>query len=162
MTDQYGVGQRIREFENEHGDRVIIPETDWVLFEDGARREVSPWGRLIPPPTDLYEKLQWVLKYRQIKLDLAIQQFDYQKSRFLLEAAACRKIGNAPNFTAEAAENELKKLQKRVGFCRHAVKETETKLEAAKPQRLKGSERCDAEVAARTEELINSIKSIEV
>ena len=72
--DCLGINQRLHEFDKSHGSFVCVNE--WLLFEDGARRERNPLGALIDPPKDLLKRAQNVVQFHQEKLNLAVAEFD--------------------------------------------------------------------------------------
>lgn len=67
----------VQEFFDDHGDFVKVPDSTFVLFEDGAKAEFAQRqvGVMMPPPTDDYERLQLIEEYFAIKANAAIDRF---------------------------------------------------------------------------------------
>jgi len=59
----------VNQFDIEHGDYVVIDR--WILYHDGASRDLNPWGLLCPAPKDPKELAANQMQYWQFKLNAA-------------------------------------------------------------------------------------------
>ena len=139
--DYEGVATRVKAFDARHG--ASVEDDQWVLFEDGARREVNPLGPLIDPSSDLQENARRILHYHSVRLQRAIARFERKKRELGALARAHlgeRLCGSAPMDLKEA-ETLLSALRDTVMKCKQSRDAAQAEVEANKPQRLKELER---------------------
>ena len=160
--DYEGVNSRIKAFDENHGNFVYVD--GWLLFEDGAQRENNPLGALIGPPPDplkLAKKIRW---YWQVKLDLAVEEFDLYKRKHMQHASNGLKqqVVSAPLKPTDEVVKHLKELQKKVRACQGQLKAAEKIAEQHKPPRLKELEERSERFRNEAETLIAEIENIEI
>jgi hypothetical protein len=162
VLDAQGVNARVKAFDNSHGNFVCVD--GWVLFEDGAQREKNPLGRLMEPPADpleLARKIEW---YWQVRLDLAVDEFDCYKSRHLFHAKTSmrQQMASAPLEQTPEVVKHLKELKKKVRTCQRKLEVAEEAIEQHKPQRLRDMEEQNEQYREAADSLISEIENIEI
>ncbi len=67
----------VKKFYRQHGEFVQIPDSQYVLFEDGALHENSSCGvgPMMPPPSDEWECAKLVAQFWKIKAEAASDEF---------------------------------------------------------------------------------------
>lgn len=130
--DSMSVKQRIAAFDNLNGDSVVY--NDWILFENGAQREVSPLGPLSFPPEDEYDRAKRITFFWKLKHEKASGEFSNLKKSLLRHAQAGLKddVCPPPLKPTEEAVKELNALKRKVQLFsekyRQAVSEQENLL----------------------------------
>ena len=160
--DAQGINAKVQQFDTSHGNYVYT--NGWLLFEDGAQRENNPLGRLMEPPVDplkLAKKIEW---YWQVKLDLAVEEFDLFKHQHMIHAQTALSQQMAQASLGETAEvvKHLKELKKKVKHCQKGLDMAEAQIEEHKPQRLKELEELSDLNRQDAETLISEIENIEI
>ena len=72
------VKERVNAFDAKHGDFVVV--NGWILYEDGAMREVDFWGVLKEPPVDVYQSAKLVHRFWELRLALAVEEFKVSRN----------------------------------------------------------------------------------
>ena len=137
MTDYgNGVKQRLKNFDDAHGDYVV--SDGFIFYEDGAIRELNPYGCLIEPPVDVYQCAKLKLKFCELKLALATEEFSISKRNILLQTKANiqGQYAAAPTEAQKNTVKQLKSLKQKVESWKRKVRQAKTNLEKNKPQRL--------------------------
>lgn len=82
MMEPHFTNRAIKRFYAKHGNFVQLPDSQYVLFEDGALHENSSSGigPLIPPPSDEWECAKLVAQFWKIKAEAAQDEFHQFKS----------------------------------------------------------------------------------
>lgn len=151
----------IKEFDTTHGECVVSGE--WLIYEDGASREISPYGVMISPPKDDYERHQRIFRFHKVRFDLAVQQFDQEKLALEINIKTNLRQKNCPNPpSVEKATQYLKKLRIVVANRKVALQEAEEQLDAVTPKRISSHARIDAENRQRNQQIINALQDIEI
>ena len=144
--------QAAKEFDIRNGqDAVQI--NGWLVYSNGAMREVHPHGAYIDPPEDKYERAKIQVRYREALLRNAENDFNT-----LREAL----IANAEFGSAQEAVGQLRDSRKIVKQCRGALKLARDRMEAATPQGLLDAERADAQNRDETEAYLAAINEIKI
>lgn len=119
---------KVQQFDAEHGDHPIReqPEGNWLVFEDGARRELAVYGVMLSPeyfkPRKLIEN-KILYQQRLIEVEL-VPAFDKQKAYLLGDPCL-----DDDETDAEVAK--LKRLQARIRQARAKIANLRLELEAA-------------------------------
>lgn len=102
------VVHRIKEFDKLHGDDPVRAGATWLIFANGATRQIhiDHACPLVPPPADPLERAKLILAYREIKHKRATDAFKDAKSALRLRAneAIRHAAANAPPPTPTAEE----------------------------------------------------------
>lgn len=160
--DTHGVMQRIKQFNNAHGNFVV--SGSWIYFEDGACREVNPLGALMDTPTDARTRAKKICYYWTVKLALAAAEFDHYKNQHLGHAINTRreKIASAPIAERKEVTKHLRSLRKKVKTIAAKLEEARAGLEEFKPKRQIEIEKMDEQNRQTAETLIDELASIEI
>ena len=148
------------EFDAEHGGDGIIVK-GWVYFSDGCYRELNPKGLRVTP-TDPYRRAQFVVRYWQAKLNLAVEEFMVLKRNLL---AFTKASGNQRHCTPppdRPAVERLKSIQTKVQNFKQELQKAEENLENSKPREMVQREQVDAELRVECENVFAEIQSIEI
>ena len=157
------VKRRLTEFDERHGDFVVTQ--GWLLFEDGGTREShNPYGALIEPDEDLYKRSRLIVKFHEIKLGLAVEQFSQRKNHLLSLARNTmrERFCCGPPMSREMALEELQEFQEIVRTCQAKLEAAKKEAEANKPQSLVTSEKANEENRTRCGDFISALEKIEV
>lgn len=160
--DTQGINARIKAFDNLHGNVVV--DGGFLLFEDGAAREVNPLGRLMGPPTDSLQLATRIARYWKVKLDLAVEEFDHYRQHHLTAAkiAVGQQAVPAPLEQKEKILAHLKELQKKVRHCQKQLEKAEAQVQEHQPQRIQQMAEQNEAFRLEAENLITEIQSIEL
>ncbi len=156
------VNSRVAAFNKRHGASVAYGE--WILFEDGARREQNPLGALIEPPDIPWDRAKRIAQYHAIILDAAVKAFD-RKRRYYMECA--QGSLNQPfcppaAVDAAVAGAELRTLQAKVKEAKAAHDKATAAVEAAKPAYFREREQDNAANRAANQALMEQLSKITV
>ena len=160
--DCNGINQRIREFDSQHGH--FICRNGWILFEDGAMREINVLGALISPPKDPRQKARNIVNYYQEKLNLAVEEFDCFKLNHMIHAKAAlkQKTAPAPLKQPESVIRELRQLKKKVNIIRTHLRKALVELDEHTPQRVRDIKAMSNRNQEAAEQLLTELESIEI
>ena len=125
---------KVQEFHEAHG--YFVSVGDWLIFADGAVRENASMGIMKPPPENDYERWKLICKFWEVKLELAIGEFDHKKQTYITAASYALKEprpGGLPCEQDEAIE-ELKELKKKVSYCQRKFEQAQAEVEKLTPQ----------------------------
>jgi len=162
MTDYGSIKSRLEDFDARHGENIY--HDGWILFANGARREGNALGLLAEPPDHPLPLAQCKLRYHEIVLQCAVDEFTRRKNEMV---RAARRGLNGPN--CEQAPVDIPQatavLQQLKAVVTAAKKRRDAALadvEAATPVSVKERARRLAELRAQNEVLLTSINQIEV
>jgi hypothetical protein len=155
------VRERIEKFDAEHGNDGIVID-GWLLFSDGAMRELSPLGMMRKVPNDIFKAAKLKVHYWEAKLGLAVEEFSTFKKNLLSRAKAALNQRYCPPPPPPEAIEKLKKLKAKVEGFQAKLVEAENNVENAKPDNMKRAEQADEDSRRKNEDFANTIMSIEV
>ncbi len=147
--------QRTAWFDEQHGkDEAILGESGfWILFPDGARRELNTLGALIEPPEDELERLSAIQHYHDLLLHRAIAEFRNLRQQLRWGVQAGGSV-------SDHEKQRLRDLREQVLGHRKDVKDVEKQIyDHPKNQRERESQRRDEE---RRWEQLSEIESINI
>jgi len=156
---------RVEKFDIENGmDAILVDGGAWLLFSNGARREVSPIGALVDPPANLYERARLIVKYHQTKLGLAVQEFNHVKLEYVRYAKVAMSQGpNCPLADDKTeAVTKLNKLKAKVRVCQAHLDEAHQNLEKHTPADLVTRRRIQQQNLQGQQDLLTAVEQIEV
>ena len=160
MIDYLGIKERVEKFDIEHGLDAVMYGAGWLLFPDAAIRETNPLGALREPPDDLYQRAKLIVKYREIKLGLAVEEFTTFKRFLLTQANQAHREGTPP--PSQEAIATLKQLKAKAASCQALLEDAREYLEDNKPAGLRQRELNMQANREKAEDLLASLKTIEV
>jgi len=167
MLDAAGVKAQLEEFDEVHsqdGPPVRSPDGLWLLFPDGASREVSqPYGALRSPSRDPQQRALDILLYYTVTRDRAVQAFHDKKIELERSALAAERspyVSVPPSLKKVRAE--LEGLRDKAQEAQIALDAALNAVEEARPQRRKDIERQKAENRAKWQALLNETERIEL
>jgi hypothetical protein len=154
--------EQVAAFDAKHGDYIVIE--GWVLYETGAMREVQqPWGLLKEPPEDLYQCAKLKVKFCELKLQLACEEFNMVKTRTMSQIRANLKERRC---FAPAAQEEsvaiLQELKKKVKKYQKLLEEAKINLENSKPVQLREREISSENNRQANEQFLAELQKIEI
>ena len=153
MADTSLVNQRIQEFHERHGGECYRFGT-YLIYADGAFRDVNPLGILHDGPVDDRERLKMILKYHERKKEVIEDQFHEKKKEREMKA---RHPLDSPT---DEEIKELKKLRRRVFRQRKPLKEARKPFEP--PEKTPQQEAQDAEISKRESEINQTLERIKI
>ena len=154
--------QLIEQFDAKHGNNGIRID-GWVLFADGAQREVglSGFGQLREPPTDLWERAKLTVMYYEHQLrQLTVEFNDLKQQLRAMAQSHIRQTDVLPPPTQQM--EKLRQLQGAVKSCQANLKKARERVEQEKPEQLRRRERMNAEYKQRNEDFIKELEAIKV
>jgi Tfp pilus assembly protein FimV len=159
-----GIRERIEAFEKKHGVDRVVTNGAWLLFANGAMRELNPRGALCEPPENPWECAKLKVLFREVKLALAVEEFTVYKKNLITQANAAlrEKRCPPPPEPQNEAVTKLKELQAKVRQCQRNLEAAKAELEASKPEGMRSQENIYSENRSKNSELILSIEQIEV
>jgi hypothetical protein len=162
MVDYEGVKARIAAFDARHG--ACIEDAGWLVFEDGALRELNPLGPLMEPPKDAQALARRKFHYCGLRLREAVARFDDRKERFAQEAKVSLSLRTCgpPSATPEGVETVLAALQDTVRKCQQAHEAAKAALEATKPEHVKDREKQLAANREQHQDVLSRIAKFQV
>lgn len=147
-----------REFDRQHGDAVVMG--NWLLYCDGALRELTAVGATIEPPRDNIERRKLIVKYREVKLELAVEEFRVLKRELIRKGKqAVKGVENAPT---EDDVKKLKELQSKVRKCQVLLADEKKELNRLIKPYNPELEKEEAAVMARKRDILSEIQKLEV
>jgi hypothetical protein len=141
-VDNMSVKQRLTHFHKQNG-ADCIKIGNWLVYSNGARRDVDPYGLLIAPPHDAYESSQIQLQYREELLQQSVEAFAEKKQQLTWLAENNHRSGYGP--PSESEMDELKRLQNVVRSRQRKVKAARDRVTASKPERLRRNDAATGE-----------------
>jgi hypothetical protein len=159
-----GIRERIEAFEKKHGQDRVVVNGAWLLFANGAQRELNPVGALCEPPENAYECAKLKMLFREIKLALAVEEFAVYKKHLILQANAAllEKRCPPPPKPQNEAVTKLKELQQKVRQCQRNLEAAKDEVEQSKPEGMRSQENIYSENRSKNSEFIAAIEEIEV
>jgi hypothetical protein len=154
--------QRVHLFDKSHGAFICVNE--WLLFEDGARRERNPLGALISPPQDSRQRAQNIVQYHQERLKLAVAEFDHFKKNHMINAKVALRQSNvpAPVEQPDSIISKLRTLQEKVKQCRKQLDKAKAELDKHTPQRVRDVQATNNRNREASQNLLKEISAIEI
>lgn len=116
------IGKRLEAFDNAHGGRDAIIRSScggWWLFPDGARREVSPMGRLEDVPERRYFRND-----DQHSLEVIERKADYFNAKLKLRQSQFEELKKSLIGT-DYADHEFEDLERMIELVDDASTESE-------------------------------------
>jgi hypothetical protein len=107
MDYQLSVSGTVRKFDRENGNDAIQID-GWLVFSNGARREVDPHGILHDPPEDAFTRLKLSVKYHTALREREFEAFRARRQ----ELYGAVEAGELPELSDIRAE--LGALRKKV------------------------------------------------
>lgn len=149
-----------REFDAEHGDNPICLN-GWLYFSDGCYREVNPLGARVTP-TDPYQRAKLVVKYWELKVDLALEEFTNFKQKLLFFTNNChnRQICAPPPENDAIAKLESLKLK--VQDYRLELQQAEENVKNNKPDEMVRREEVNDQLRKKCEDVLEKIRAVEI
>ncbi|MBN2456734.1 MAG: hypothetical protein JXB29_09410 [Sedimentisphaerales bacterium] len=147
-------------FDAEHGEFICV--NGWLLFEDGAARELHPYGVRKFPPADPYSRTKKIVRFWEEKLALAVDEFTTFKQKLLNFTNTCRNRNVCSPPPDEGAVKRLRELQAKVKSFQERLKEAEVDMVKAKPEEMVRQENYNNLVRQQCESRLTEIKSIEI
>lgn len=142
---------RIRAFDQRNGGNPV-DHNQWLYYANGAKREFEPYGALIDPPADEYQRFTNVLRYHEGRLAKAMHSFQNLREQLLM----------CP-YPDKAALDELKRLQTLVGERNAAVAEAKEQLANTDVAKQRERNRqSNAEQKAQRDEFRSRVRMIRV
>lgn len=124
--DKLSPAGRIRAFDALHEpspDEPGIRDGGYILFADGAKRDVHPLGPLIPVPSDPMAAARLRIRYAEIIVRRAVDKFETLREQYIRTGNAAKAQGYHPPLSAEDAADQLNALKT-------DVRAAQTKLDA--------------------------------
>ena len=154
------VGNCLAEFDSQHGESFVYD--GWVLFADGATREVNPLGLLVEPPSDPYEKAKRIALYWKLVFEKAVRDFDAGR-QYLADLAAenlnSQICGPAPE---KGAMEELKGRHKAALNAKKKYEKALAQVEALKPREVSDREICDQHNRQSNSEIMSQLNAMSI
>jgi hypothetical protein len=150
------VKERIQQFDLAHGDDPVRVDDRWLLFEDGAHREVNAYGALIDPPADNKKRLQLIVRYHEEKVKRAQTRFDNE--RIQVKGRANEALRNGWGIS-DSELTEVKRLQVQLQEAKKKLDTARKDLDEQCPE-IKKQESQRAENRAQVEEFLSKLESI--
>jgi hypothetical protein len=155
--------QKYEKFDLEHGGIAsTIVSDNWLLFPDGASREVDPRGIWCSPPNDPYECAKLVVYYWELKLELAIEEFKIFRHQLLSRTKIALQAPYSPPSPEKEHLLKLAEMAKKVKTCQNELKKAKKAMKANKPERLKERERISELNRQENSDFLNEIEKLQV
>ena len=155
------VNGRIAAFDRRHGASVFID--GWIVYADGATREGDPFGALMEPPADPWERAKKIALHHRIIYDRALKAFDEARQGYRIMISnnlKMRVCGPAPAIDESVAE--LKRLRNTAKRAKDNLDKALAAVEAARPDQDRAAERVNQENRNDNEDLLAAIDKIEL
>jgi hypothetical protein len=159
MIDYGSVKYRREEFDKRHGGNAVQVD-EWLVYSDGAMREVNPLGALLEPDADPFKCAQVVVRYYENRVQRAVEEFDAYKAHLTSFTTACRRNGHPPPGATEL--ERLKELQQTVQARQKELDAARDRLRDATPAHRKAREQVAAECKSASERMLSAIAGIKV
>lgn len=137
-----------------------VCSSNMLLFDDGSSMETSSSVRHAASP-DPYKKALAILRYWTIKLQLAVEQFNFTRNKLIVKAKNSLKFRDPPLPRTDAID-KLKQLKKIVEEVQKQYERAEADVLAAKPIQMTRAEEADAHIVTCIEEFISEVGQIEI
>jgi len=167
MLNVAGVQAQLDEFDELHskdGPPVRSPDGMWLLYADGASREVSqPYGALKDPSKDPEQRAKDIALYYGVRRDRAVRAFHDRRIELQRAAKAAERspyVSTPPS--PEKVKAELEALRDKAQEAQVALDAALDAVEEAKPQRRKDIERQRVENRAKWQALLSETENIEL
>ena len=160
FDDNLNMRGRIEQFDLKHGSDAIRID-NWLVYSDGAMREVNPHGSLHEPPGNVHERCKIKVRYREELLQRAVNEFHDAKDQLLATAKARLRNGDPCESRTEAVA-KLTELQTVVKERQRQLNIARTKLEASTPVGLRANTQVSAENKQKNETFISAISQIKI
>jgi DNA anti-recombination protein RmuC len=140
---------------------------DWILLESGEMREKtqSQYGVRKPPPDDPFELAKLKVVYWKRKLELAIENFDHQKSAWLSAAHNQLKSENNPGglpVEQDEAVGILTRLKSKIKDAQEELSHWQSEQERLTPKSAIRARDITDQNRRRLSEFCDTLESIEV
>ena len=158
-----GMRERIEEFDVRHGSDCLRVD-GWIVYSDGASRDTDPYGPLLEPSQDLFERSKLIVTYYVEKHRRAAAEFESERESMLVAAkmaARAHQPGFPPMPTDQAVE-KLKRLKGYVRRCQKELKKAQQELIQHQPSWITVRENAAAEDRQRLDEFISSVSDIKL
>ncbi len=155
-----GVKARHEAFELEHSDPIMDDSNSWILYSDGAYREVNPMGRMSDGPRDPFERQKRIVHYHELVLRRVTEEF--HRFRRNLGGHANSILTTGMGHIRDEAIEQLKKLQETVRQKQKTLEAAKADLDATMPEDTRRAKAADASNRERTQHQLEEIKSIKV
>jgi hypothetical protein len=158
----FGVKKRIDAFCKRHGE-FVCDESGWIYHENGAHRDRNPLGLLAEPDQDLYERSKMIVRYWELKHDLAVEEFQNYKNHQKLIARSCltqQVPGVVTNQTE--ARKQLVRLKKKVVNNQRKLDTALAQVEANEPKWMQERENQNQRFRQKAQELLSTVEAIEI
>lgn len=164
MIDSGSVKQRIEQFDTKNGDDAICID-GWLLFSNGAMRELNPLGALIDPPEDAIKRSRNIVRYRHELVQRAENEFKELKRQLLQQAqlSVQHAAANTPPPPPSNADLEkLKRLQELVQERRRQFADAREQLKNDMPEAMKEREARAVNIRESGMRLITALEGIKI
>jgi len=161
MIDYGGAKQRVAKFDAKHGENVDID--GWILFEDGARRELHPLGALIEPSSNPNDLAKAIFHYWSVKLKRAVNEFEQRKRHYKNSSKVALNMafaGSAPD--PDVVEAELTALRDAVRRIQEKYEEAKNDVDRTTPSRIKELNERAAQNRERHQAILSRLSTLEV
>jgi hypothetical protein len=163
LDDCSGIAQqRVQQFDLKNGgDCIRIGNR--LLYSNGAWRDSTPYGLLVDPPDDDFERCKLVVEYRQELLKRAVNKFtDLKRAMQFVAKEAQRTIAHVSPVTSPSKEDiaDLRQLQAEVRACQAKLQEAKDDLDKHTPEWKKWTP--SPESVQRTSDIKNTIDAITI
>src|SRR5688572_5108211 len=102
--------QATKQFDAENGG-TGVRDGRWMIFANGAKRETNIPGICCPPPDDKRERARLVIRYHEVHLKRAMEQFD-QLKKSLMESSDAWMNDNANIEELRQRQEQVKEKRK--------------------------------------------------
>lgn len=162
--DYQGMAHAKKQFDKQNGNDAIQID-GWLVFSNGAMREMAPVGIWCDPPNDTYACAKIKVKYREAKLAQATQAFKTLKQELTWQADNAVKYAAAetpPEPPSADQIAELRNLQSMVRKCQKELTVARTELEQSKPPQMRMREQRAAANHDRNAKALQAVSEIKV
>jgi len=161
MTRTYSENPKIQSFYEEHGAFVTIPDTDWLLFEDGAKLERISGGVgvgvMMPPPRDNWEGAKLVAQYFEIIAQAADDAF-HEFREYCRGNGVTRASVNSP----QQKIDHLKKLKGRATAAHAKLRKAKNEMKELTPFWMVQRKKDEAAERRRRQNFLNEVEQIQL
>jgi hypothetical protein len=164
MIDTDYVNQRVKQFDEKHGSDYLRVGV-WLIYSDGAYREVNPLGLLAEPPADAYERCKLQVQYREEALRQTAAAFKELKEVLTrqTEEAVRWANSNAPPAPPKPEDlQRLRALRGKVAMRQVELNEARQALLDARPLHVKLREQAAQVALPKIEAVRTELASIKI
>lgn len=154
--------EKKEQFDARHG--LFVVDNGLKIFEDGAYRELNMNGFLCEPSTDEVQRLKYIRRFYEIKLQLSVTKFDHVKRQYLSEArGVLSQKGNCGGVRRDVDEvkKELNELKQIANEYRENLDKVTKRLAELQPKQIQ-IERIEAANRSAHANFITEIEKIEI